>query len=202
MNCTQVRPRLDDLVDVQLDPGLAAAIEEHIGNCAGCQAEVAFLRRLRGEAAALPRSLAPARDLWPGVVAGITRPSYRARRAIPTPVLIAAAVALMLASSLATAYWLGRRDAERPGRFIALQAEYLRAATELATRVEADEPKLAPATRAIVERNLKVIDAAIRETEAALANDPGNQSLERMLWARYQQRLELLQRAAQATPES
>ena len=39
------------------------------------------------------------------------------------------------------------------------------------------------------------VDDAIREAEHALDSDRGNPSLERMLLARYQQRLELLQRA-------
>jgi len=46
------------------------------------------------------------------------------------------------------------------------------------------------------------VDAAIREAEQALKTDPGDSTLEEMLLARYQQRLELLQRAARAGQES
>jgi hypothetical protein len=50
----------------------------------------------------------------------------------------------------------------------------------------------------VVERNLAIVDQAIREAEAALASDPGNAALEQMVLARYVQRLDLLRRATEA----
>jgi hypothetical protein len=117
-----------------------------------------------------------------------------------TPLLAAAAVVLMVLSSAVTSLWLKRGGGE-PG-FAASQAEYAQATAELAQKIEQNPAGLSPRTLAVLERNLAIIDAAIRESEEALKSDPGDPTLEEMLLARYQQRLELLQRAARAGQES
>ena len=55
---------------------------------------------------------------------------------------------------------------------------------------------MAPETRAIVERNLAVIDAALRESREALAKDPHNHALEELLLSAYRQKIDWLKRAA------
>ena len=75
-------------------------------------------------------------------------------------------------------------------------------AAQIAQKIEQNPAGLSPRTLAVLERNLTIIDAAIRESEEALKTDPGDPTLEEMLLARYQQRLELLQRAARAGQES
>ena len=78
------------------------------------------------------------------------------------------------------------------------QARYARATAELARRLADDPAPLSATTRAVVERNLAIVDAAIREAEHALASDPGNTELEQMVLARYAQRLALLKHATDA----
>ena len=73
---------------------------------------------------------------------------------------------------------------------------YLESVVELTQALEAARPRLAPATIAIVERNLAVIDAAIAESRAALLQDPGNRVLLDVLAGTYGQKLDLLRRAA------
>jgi len=51
----------------------------------------------------------------------------------------------------------------------------------LSAELEARRAVLSPETIAIVEQNLRAINAAIAETARALADDPGNVQLERML---------------------
>ncbi|HSR91169.1 MAG TPA: hypothetical protein VLK88_07665, partial [Gemmatimonadales bacterium] len=114
--------------------------------------------------------------------------------------LVAAAVVLMVLSSAVTSLWI-KRGGEGHG-FVASQAEYARATAELAQKIEKTPTGLSPRTLAILDRNLAIVDAAIREAEQALKTDPGDPTLEEMLLARYQQRLELLQRAARAGQES
>jgi hypothetical protein len=127
-----------------------------------------------------------------GVVALSGRRSSRARIFL----LAAAAVVLMVLSSAVTSLWI-KRGGEGQG-FAASQAEYAQATAELAQKIEQNPAGVSPRTLAILERNLAIIDAAIREAEQALKTDPGDPTLEEMLLARYQQRLELLQRAARS----
>jgi hypothetical protein len=48
-----------------------------------------------------------------------------------------------------------------------------------------------------VEHNLRIIDEAIRETQAALAEDPRNERVAQLLWASWEKKIDLLKRAAQ-----
>jgi hypothetical protein len=105
---------------------------------------------------------------------------------------LAAAIGFILLGAVLATIWQ-RRSA--PSDFAAAQARYHAVSAELSRRLAEEPRELSPATMAVVERNLAIVDAAIREAERALAVDPGNGALEQMLRARYEQRLELLHRA-------
>jgi hypothetical protein len=77
-----------------------------------------------------------------------------------------------------------------------------RALAELVRQVRDLEQSLPAGTRALVAGNLALIDAAIAESEQALAGRPENPAIELMLQARYRQRLELLEQARRVAPES
>ncbi|MDX2122110.1 MAG: zf-HC2 domain-containing protein [Gemmatimonadota bacterium] len=190
-NHTDILPLLDDYADGGLDPAARARVEAHLASCAACRAEVAALAAILAEARALPRTIEPGRDLWPGIA-----PRLAARPARRLPWLQLAAALALFAGGFAAAR-LGQKDGP-PTRLATLQAEYTAASTELAHRLAGGSTGLAPETRRVVDRNLEIIDQAIREAEAALAGDPANGALEQMLVARYEQRLELLRRATAA----
>jgi hypothetical protein len=86
-----------------------------------------------------------------------------------------------------------------PASFRSLEADYERTAAELATALDAGRGTLAPETIATIERSLRVIDDAIREARAALLDDPANATLVDLLASTYEQKLELLRRAAELT---
>jgi len=197
MTCHEIAPLLDPCVDGTVAPADLARVEAHLSGCDRCRAEAVFLRGLLEEARALPRSVPPPRELWSGIAPRLA-PAPGVRRLVlgyRIPGLIAAALALVLLGG-ALATWL------RPGGgatgFAREQERYARASAALAEALAADPASLTPAARAVVERNLAIVDQAIREAEAALARDPGNPALEQMLIARYDQRLALLRRAADA----
>jgi hypothetical protein len=83
------------------------ALEAHLASCEPCRDEVAWIRRLREEAATLPTSLGPPRDLFPGIRERITG-AGPARDEAPTRTrwsaawLAAAAVILVALSSAVT----------------------------------------------------------------------------------------------------
>lgn len=196
-DCDAMTPRLDALLDNELTPAERDEVERHLAACPDCQAELAALRAIQVEARALPRSIAPSPALWRGIERRLGPVPLAPRRAIalrPLP-LVAAAIALVL---------LGATLAELRPRggvsttFAAEQARYAAASATLAQALARDPGTLSPATRAVVERNLAIVDLAIREAESALAGDPGNGALEQMLVARYEQRLALLRHATDA----
>lgn len=59
--------RLNDYVDGLLDGSEAAEVERLLAESAEARATVDFLRALRVQAARLPESVQPERDLWPGI---------------------------------------------------------------------------------------------------------------------------------------
>ena len=209
MNCEEVRDLLDDYLDGSLPEQTAGEVRAHVETCAECSRELARLESLLADVKTLPRSIDPPAELWgriearlaPRSVARIPRPATAppaslaksARTRQPWLQLAAAAVFLMAVSSAATVAWL--RHGSRPRSFTELQVQYAQATVELAQQAAAHPENLSPETRAVLDRNLAIIDDAIREAEDALDSDRHNPSLERMLLARYQQRLELLQRA-------
>jgi len=197
--CRDILPLIDDYVDGSLAPADMERLEAHLAGCATCRAEMLAIRDLLAETSRLPKSVAPGRDLWGGIESRLgtrstARGGLRFQFRVPQGVMrIAAAVGLLLLGASIAIAWQHR---SAPTGFAAQQARYIAASTALAERLAREPATLAPATRAVVERNLTILDAAIHEAESALASDPGNRTLEQMLVARYQQRLALLRRAA------
>lgn len=76
------------------------------------------------------------------------------------------------------------------------EATYDHEIAELRASVEARRSELDPATVAIIERNLRVIDTAIAQSRAALAADPGSQFLHDQLNIALSQKVALLRKAA------
>ncbi len=72
---------------------------------------------------------------------------------------------------------------------------YEAARAQLLAALAARRGSLSPATRKVVSDNLAIIDAAVREMEAALARDPGNRELPVLLVTAYRQEIDVLRRA-------
>jgi anti-sigma factor RsiW len=87
LTCYFTRKRLGAYLDGALDPRATRSTASHLTGCAGCQAEVDSLRRLRS---LLQRTLVTAEPdwtgFWPGIVRGVqdrrTAPAPAARRAV------------------------------------------------------------------------------------------------------------------------
>jgi hypothetical protein len=61
--------RVDEYLDGGLDRTAAEAFEAHLEACADCRDDLSALLDLRHQAQGLPAAIAPARDLWPEIVA-------------------------------------------------------------------------------------------------------------------------------------
>jgi anti-sigma factor RsiW len=66
-HCAEYEEWLNDFLDEEILPVERAAVERHLEGCAGCREFLEGLRSLRERTAALPLSLEPERNLWPGI---------------------------------------------------------------------------------------------------------------------------------------
>lgn len=198
----------------------------HLDACGDCRSQLGELRDFLADAQRADRAIDPPAEAWPAVRAELEQrkvvgmPGARssssgtAWRGVPKRLrwsLAAAAMLLIVATSAVTTVVMRGGSAgstgavpapaQAQGTAIAIEVAqvergYLESVVELTQALEAARPRLAPATIAIVERNLAVIDAAIAESRAALLLDPGNRVLLDVLAGSYGQKLDLLRRAA------
>ena len=69
--CTGLEERLNDSLDGLLSAAEGQELDRHLQGCPGCREFLQGLKELARESAVLPRSLEPARDLWPGIEASL-----------------------------------------------------------------------------------------------------------------------------------
>lgn len=205
MTCRDFEARADGYAEGRLSAREAAAFEAHLDRCAACAAALDRAAEAPPGLAALPRSIEPAADLWPAIQGRLAALRERPGRiAVPRWGLAAAALFLIALSSGVTAVLL--RPAPRPVSATldvsALEAQYAAVSEDLTGALEQARSRLAPATMATIERNLRIIDAALDETRQALAKDPGNPALGQMVVAAWRQKVDLLRRATALGAES
>ncbi len=219
MNHIAASEKIGDWLDGDLSPDEEIAVAEHLETCRACQDELGEISELRDRARALPSEIPPARDLWPEIAAriddhkvialGQRQPS---RAPMSRKALAAAAIVLVAMSSALTAWLVGDRPvqqyAETPASaapsgptalaaFQPTEQEYLSTVADLRATLDSRRDVLAPETIAVVERNLRIIDAAIEDSRAALEADPSNTTLPLTLSDMYRRKVELLTTALQ-----
>jgi hypothetical protein len=206
--CDETLERLDDYVDGVLDEAAFQEVELHLAGCADCAAEHRMLRELLERAAALPRAVAPPRDLWPGVA---ERLAPRRTTASRWTMGLAAAAALAVATTLAIRPHAGPAETSPtttpvatateglPPALEAAEAEYARATAQLMAAIETRRGALPPRTVATLEENLKTIDAALAEVRTALRSDPSNPHLNLLLASTHQRKVEVLRQVVRLT---
>jgi hypothetical protein len=213
MNCSRLELLIDDYVDDTLAPDARAEVERHLAECADCHGAVEELRRLQRAVKALPRGIAPERDLLPGIRVGVGLETPLAGR-LPVARWLAVAASLIV---LTGAVWFGLRSIDsRPAptvagsgagdvflagdlnlaEFEAAEIEYEEAAERLLEIVEARGDELSPETRAVIEENLRIIDGAIDQVREALNDEPDDTRNGYMLNALYRQKVEFLWRVS------
>ena len=205
MICQELRARADAYARGELDATDAAAFEAHLATCTACEAALFASAGPPSDITGLSRSIEPAADLWPAI-----RERVAARRgrsgwtAPPRWALAAAAMLLIALSSGVTAVLLTSSEprAMATGNISALEAQYSAVSEDLTGALEQARSRLSPETMATIERNLRIIDAALDETRQALARDPANAALGQMVVAAWRQKVDLLRRATALGTES
>jgi hypothetical protein len=213
--------RLSEYIDETLPHGERVELEAHLARCAACAATLDDLRRVVARARALD-DRPPATDLWPGIAAaiGVSSGAHRVvdlaqrrerrRVSFTVPQLVAASIALALLSG--SAGWLlvrGRTagpstvaaDTPAPTPVMTAAAtydinpRYAAAVAELERALDRRRGRLDTATVRVIEKNLGIIDRAIRNAQSALAADPGNTYLNLHLAEQMRRKVDLLRRA-------
>ena len=165
------------------------------------------------KAAELPKEIAPARDLWPGIAARLGE-SPRSVKHFRWPMALAAGLLVAAVSALLT-WGLVREPAApvqvadtRPvdpaivavnyGTNSVLSPAELAARDELLVQFRRRIDGLSPQTRDTVLRNLAVIQQAANEIGAALAQDPASGLLNELLLDTYKRELQLYSKVVTA----
>jgi anti-sigma factor RsiW len=217
--------RLSEYLDGDLDPRDEAAVEAHLVECATCRATVAELRAVVARAGALTFAEPPTdlwagilqrieTEVTPGAAAALL-PVRRARIRFTFSLPQLAAAGLVLALASGGSVWLTLRSGT--GSEAALEApvvaaqpassvpsmihliengdDYEATISQLEQALAENRQSLDPVTIAVVESNLKIIDAAITEAIGALRRDPGNTYLRQHLGNTVEKKIEVLRRA-------
>lgn len=210
--------QLNDWADGSLANDERERVERHFAACAHCRQSADALRALLHAVDLLPKEIAPPDALRSAIHARIdAQPdglaaraplrssvhwSDRSLRVMRLPLAAAAVLVIALTATLTT--MVVRGNPERPAdvvgdaSFLALEARYREAAAELETLLRDARGALPPGTIALLDRDLAVLDAAVREARNALELDPGNPTLTSILLASYEKKLDLLRFAADA----
>lgn len=215
MTCAEVDDRLDDYLDGAQSEAEFQELELHLQGCEACREQERRLRSLLAQAAALPRELAPARDLWPDIEKRLGRrnllrfPGTPGARRAWLAAALAAAAALVVASGLALRSGVvppSRHVSSEPSgapRSVAMstepadvleaEREYAKAASVLLAALDSRRERLSPETMATVERDLQVIDEALADIRKALEKDPSSGALNHLLASTHQRKVKVLQ---------
>jgi hypothetical protein len=145
---------------------------------------------LRWQLRQLPRELDPARDLWPGIAAGIAARPLRGSRRWP--------FAMALAASLLLAVGVGWRIASTPhpapqdptAQLVRREAHAMTQQYQAALR-ELEGAPIPPA----LAPTIQTLDQSADQIRHAIAADPDSVFLLQQLHKTYSRRLELTQRA-------
>lgn len=149
----------------------------------------------------LPREVAPSRDLWPGIEGRLKQ-----RCAAASSAWSYGLAASVLVAVAAGGLWAGFHMQQRNGTpqetvamgtsapadpYLTQRAAYAEQSVETAT-------DLTPATRAVILKNLRIIESFLQDIQAALDKDPNNPRLRALLFDLYQNEARLLASTQQA----
>ncbi len=223
MTCERYREAIDGLVDGTLSAADQAELQRHLDACPSCRVLAADLARIRHAAAALPKETPPDRVWARIAAALEERQTMRQQWFVRSRVwALSAAAVVLLAAGVSLLVWRGmpRADVRAPGAADATaapsptaaahgsggelvqsveselrQAEqhYEKAIAGLEQIAKAGQGALDPQVAATLQKNLGVIDQAIRESQVALQSQPTSELAQESLFEAFRRKVALLQ---------
>jgi anti-sigma factor RsiW len=213
--------------DDTLSPEERAGAEVHIAACESCAADVDRLSTLMKRIRETPAPSAPLDELWPTIRARIEQTKVvplagngrreaeggkreagsgkRARWVASIGVIAAAAIIAITmfrprggAGGDSTVAGV---DNTSPALIAVVDSAhaYEQEAQILLDKLELRRAMLRPETAQALARDLHVVDVAIAELKEAVARDPNNPALRRLLATSYRQKVDLLKRVSNAS---
>lgn len=147
--------------------------------------------KLRAALEGLDRDIKPGRDLWPGIASRIAAKPQRVR-----PLWAYGLAAGMVLAACGSLLWFTAThratQASMAARMEAPTDPYLNARASYAEYSVQTAPNVSPQTRAVILKNLKVIEASMQQIQQALKDDPNNARLRSLLYDLYQNEAALL----------
>ena len=170
-----------------------------------------FEEELMAKAAALPTSVTPERDLWPGIEHAINAPAAPRAGWATSMWAQAAAVVLLVCGSSGVTWYVAKQDtAGGPevmdvaelfepvsgefGSSYSLGGRYLEAHGSLQDSLTAKLASMPESTRVDVIKNLNAIRVAIKEINEALEQEPDNVLLQKLLMRTYHEEISLMRK--------
>ncbi|MBA2684840.1 MAG: zf-HC2 domain-containing protein [Gemmatimonadaceae bacterium] len=210
--------RLQGAADGSLDAEQMRAVYGHLSECESCAAEVARLRTVMTRAREANTGAPSLDDLWPAIRSRIEESKVVAPKAFAgrasgasarRPWLAigstAVAAALLIAAFTQMQRWTPHAsEAVSPSRDVAFASAvdstrfYEDESRRLLNDLEMQKAMMGPSASASLSGDLAIIDRSIAEQKDALARDPHNIALQRLLAAAYREKVDLLRRANNA----
>jgi anti-sigma factor RsiW len=179
MRCEQIRAQLEDHLDGRLDAAEAAVLTEHLCRCTGCREAHNGLASLVHAARELPREIAPADDLWPGIAQRLPARRRPRTRWLRENTRQLSAIGLLAAATIAALILMPDSPPPAPiarsplPEATDLDATYRDVRASLASALDARCGKLTVATCAEVKGSLQVLDDSAAELGKALRSGGG-----------------------------
>ena len=216
--CSEIEPRLSELVDGALDATERAGIEAHVRGCPRCSGLVEDLGRIRQAARSLGPVDPPA-HVWLEIAGHVHQKSSATETHADRGRTGAAAqrwqwigLAAALIVSTAGAYLYLHLERQRPAAAPAAAAtattasvdaftdeltqamtHYEKAIGQLENLTKGQDSSLDPAVAATLQKNLTAIDDAIAESRTALTRDPASVPARDSLLEALQRKVSVLQ---------
>lgn len=220
MTCRDTQRLMDGYLDGALADMERAVLEDHLAACFSCREVLAQLKALLDEAGKMSMTKSPPRDLWPAIRSRIEERMVQTadlkagmRRFVrPAYSLIAAAAVLLVVFASVVTLRLSRDGLDSLEIFqaewsrglitiAAMEKQYAGATEDLVSSMGEYQESLPEPTRKVIEDHLQMIEGAIEDSRAALADNPSDAELQSMLSTTCHQKVALLQWTVQLTTQ-
>lgn len=211
--------QLQGAADATLDAEQMRVAYGHLATCESCAADVARLRTVMTRAREAIPGAPRLDDLWPEIRSRIedskivrpeafAAPAIGARSRRPWLAIgsVALAATLLVAALAEMQGWRPRSsDGAQPSSDVVFASAvdstrlYEDESRRLLNDLEMQRAMMGPSAAASLSGDLAIIDKSIAEQKEAIARDPRNVALQRLLASSYREKVELLRRAANAS---
>ena len=211
--CDRYAALIHDRVDGARDALDGRELDAHLAACPACRALLADLEEVHRVAATIP-DLTPRPDVWAGIAKRLEAEQVSRPKPFWTGARVALAMAATLVAAVASSVWLLRPPAPAAPARAATTAviqpkqdlvqdvdehlriaddHYVQAIAGLEQVVKSGEGSLDPVVAATLQKNLGVIDQAIRESREAIKSQPNSQLVQTSLFEALRQKVALLE---------